>query len=338
VLAYIYLIGINMLLADNPLNDSPKDTGQFTPIALAGLGPTSILSFDLFLSPIGNEAPMLYRNHNCPLTQEDLDRLIERSVLTLYIRNNDEEAYQSYLQTELIQNEQISPTRRYTILREATRATFEVAYHNKNLDRTMQVVSDFGEQLVQLLTHEDLVLSEMLSLINHDFYTFTHLVNVCTYSVILAKSLGISNPADLNFIALGAMLHDIGKRKIEHGILCKPGKLDDYQRNIMQRHPKIGFETLCLQEKMNWGALMMVYQHHEHMNGSGYPVGLTGNDIHPWARLASIVDVTDALTSKRPYRKPFTLDLAVEYLNDKETLTLDMEMMKCWTKTIQACC
>jgi HD-GYP domain-containing protein (c-di-GMP phosphodiesterase class II) len=327
-----------MLLADYPLNKSSKYIGQFTPIALAGLGPTSILSFDLFLSPVGNESPMLYRNHNCPLTQEDLDRLIERNVLTLYIRNNEEEAYQTYLQTELIQNEQISPTRRYDILREATRATFETAYHDKNLDRTMQVVGDFGDQLVKLLTHEDLVLSEMLSLIKHDITTFTHVVNVCTYSVILAKSLGINNPTELNFIALGAMLHDIGKRKIEHGILCKPGKLDDSQRNIMQLHPQIGFETLCFQKKMNWGALMMVYQHHEHMNGSGYPVGLIGNEIHPWTKLTSIVDITDALTSKRPYRKPFTLDLALAYLNEKETLNLDMEMVKCWTMTIQACC
>ena len=80
---------------------------------------------------------------------------------------------------------------------------------------------------------------------------------------------------------------------------------------------------------------MMVYQHHERNDGTGYPVGLRGDDMHPWAKLCAIVDVFEALTSQRPYRTPMTHQKALDVLKRESGSALDPEMLQCWISIIQ---
>ena len=105
-------------------------------------------------------------------------------------------------------------------------------------------------------------------LMKHDNGTYTHSVNVCTYAMLLAERLGFTKAEDLAAIAVGGLLHDIGKRRIQLRILNKPGAFTDQERRHIQQHPHIGFTELFLRKDIHWGALMMVYQHHEQINGS----------------------------------------------------------------------
>jgi len=129
-------------------------------------------------------------------------------------------------------------------------------------------------------------------------------------------------------------LHDVGKIGIPDKILLKPGKLDAEEYRIMKQHTTIGGTILSgsgQYQVLNTGAIIAL-QHHEKWNGSGYPHGLKGNDIHKFARIVSIVDVFDALTSERPYKKSFPLAMAIDVMEkgkanffDPDLLTLFME-------------
>ncbi len=97
-------------------------------------------------------------------------------------------------------------------------------------------------------------------------------------------------------------MHDLGKLDIDERILNKPGRLDDNERKIIETHPTLGLNRVAQRDDLSEGEFMMIYQHHERFDGTGYPVGLAGEDTHPWAQICAIVDVFEALTSNRPYR------------------------------------
>ena len=111
-----------------------------------------------------------------------------------------------------------------------------------------------------------------LRCISPDYHTFTHSANVSYYCVMLAKELGITSENELNQIAMGALLHDLGKLEIPASILTKPGKLTDWEFDVIKTHPTVGFRQLCQRQDLNHAQLMMVYQHHERLDGTGYPV------------------------------------------------------------------
>jgi HD-GYP domain-containing protein (c-di-GMP phosphodiesterase class II) len=126
------------------------------------------------------------------------------------------------------------------------------------------------------------------------------------------------------------MLHDIGKRFIPASILTKPARLDPAERAIVELHPIRGYEELQHRPDLSFGQLMMVYQHHERIDGTGYPVGIQGDEIHPWAKLAAVVDVFDAMTGNRPYRRPASVKFALNYIHQNLGTHFDSEAGQCW--------
>jgi putative nucleotidyltransferase with HDIG domain len=132
----------------------------------------------------------------------------------------------------------------------------------------------------------------------------TQRVTILTYR--LARSMGVSD-ADLIHITRGALLHDIGKMAIPDGILLKPGELTEEERQLIQKHPTYAYEMLRPIDFLV-PALDIPYCHHEKWDGTGYPRGLKGDEIPFAARIFPVIDVWDALTSDRPYRKAMPQD------------------------------
>ena len=128
----------------------------------------------------------------------------------------------------------------------------------------------------------------------------------------LARAMGLPEQ-DLVHIRRGALLHDIGKLSIPDSILLKPGPLSEEERDILRIHPAIAFEILTPITYLR-PALDIPQYHHEKWDGSGYPRGLKGEEIPLVARLFAIVDVWDALSSDRPYRKKMPQKDVIEYL------------------------
>ena len=142
-------------------------------------------------------------------------------------------------------------------------------------------------------------LLSLTALKNYSEHTYTHSVNVCVLTLSIAHATGVSEE-DAGVIGVGGLLHDVGKGKIPLSILDKPGPLTEEERKVIQSHPLFSEEILKKMGDIPKAAIAIAGQHHEKVNGSGYPRGLTGYQMHPFASMAAVADVYDALTSPRP--------------------------------------
>ena len=153
--------------------------------------------------------------------------------------------------------------------------------------------------------------------------TGNHVLRIARYSRLLAEVLGLS-PRDCDDIELASPMHDIGKIGIPDNILLKEGPLDEQEMEIIRQHTVIGHDILCDSPSryINLGAEIAL-EHHEKYDGTGYPYGLAGEDISISGRIVAVVDVFDALTSKRPYKEAWGFDAAVDYIKKSSASHMD---------------
>ncbi|MBI4848664.1 MAG: HD-GYP domain-containing protein [Nitrospirae bacterium] len=157
--------------------------------------------------------------------------------------------------------------------------------------------------IVDLILSDDETTFYLLSITSHDFYTYTHSVNVGILSIALSKAV-FKGDGNHNMHELGAgyFLHDIGKNSIAPAIINKKGKLTEEEMNQMRSHPYQGYKILSGTNHLTEECKVIVMQHHEREDGTGYPQRLKGDEIHAYGRICSIADVYDALTSQRSYK------------------------------------
>jgi putative two-component system response regulator len=141
-----------------------------------------------------------------------------------------------------------------------------------------------------------------------DPYTAGHQIRVAELAVAMAKEMGLSE-FEIEGIHLGSMIHDIGKIQIPAEILSKPGRLSDLEYQIVKQHVIAGYEIMK-NGKFPWPIAQMILQHHERLDGSGYPHGLKSEEIILEARILSVADVMEAISSHRPYRPSLGIDAA----------------------------
>lgn len=181
--------------------------------------------------------------------------------------------------------------------------------------------------LVQLKRHTDeleraetVLFALARSIESKDPYTEHHCDRLATYAATLGEALGLPKE-ELTALRRAGVVHDIGKVAVPDAILLKPGRLTDEEWKIMRQHPVVG-ERICAPLKSFRLVLPIIRHHHEKLNGSGYPDGLRGEQIPITARVLQIVDVYDALTTARPYKRVLSVDEALE--------TMDEEVARGW--------
>jgi putative nucleotidyltransferase with HDIG domain len=145
-----------------------------------------------------------------------------------------------------------------------------------------------------------------------DRYTHGHSENVMKYTVVLAKQLGLSD-AEIENVKYAGLLHDIGKIGISEFILNKPSRLTPYEFDEIRKHPEVGAKIIADVPFLR-PLVPFVLHHHEYFDGNGYPDGIGGEEIPFGARILSVADVFEAMTSNRPYRKALSPELAVQTL------------------------
>jgi len=205
--------------------------------------------------------------------------------------------------TAAILDTQAPPDRKALLIRQESIAMMKNLLDNPTAENIREAKKGISE-IVSLILKEEQTLYHLLNITSYDHYTYTHSVSVGVLGVALAKKLfKDTKNHDIQALGAGFFLHDIGKVGIDNNIINKPGKLDDDEWREMRRHPSLGFKLLNDTRQLTEECRIIVMQHHERVDGAGYPKGLRGNDIHVYARICSIADVYDALTSDRPYRK-----------------------------------
>jgi len=168
-----------------------------------------------------------------------------------------------------------------------------------------------------------------------DDYTFGHSVNVCILALITGIALGLKR-SQLYHLGLGALMHDIGKLSIPIEILNKNGRLTREEYAIVREHPEKGFDVLRCQEDVSLVSAHIALEHHEKYNGSGYPNSLRGKDIHLFARIVGVVDVFDALTADRIYRKAYQPNEAYELLAASGGGDFDFQVVDAFLRHVAA--
>lgn len=161
-----------------------------------------------------------------------------------------------------------------------------------------------------------------------DPYTFGHQQRVANLARAIATEMGLSKDK-IEGIRTAGVIHDIGKISIPAEILSKPKKLTEDEFNLVKMHPKIGYDILKHID-FPWPVAQIVYQHHERMNSSGYPRGLSGKRILKEAKVLAVADVVEAMASHRPYRPALGIDKALEEISQKSGCFYD-------PKAVDAC-
>ncbi|MBC8288580.1 MAG: HD-GYP domain-containing protein [Nitrospinae bacterium] len=281
---------------------------QYHPIDIKILDKNSDLAFNIFSKVQGGDEDrfVLYASKEARY-REKVRELLESSELMeeLFIHEDDLVLYFEHATNSLrdyVINSDATPEKKmekvYDLSRDVTHQFFEANSSPEILRGSGQVV----DLMEKCLEDNKLGFHGLTKIMEKDYYTYTHSINVGLYCMSFALKIGM--PADeVHELGLGGMLHDVGKSSIPQEIINKKGALTEEEFQTIKNHTSNGIEVIrglgCYGEKV----VEMVGQHHEKYNGEGYHQGLVGDDIALFARICKLTDVYDALTTRRSYKK-----------------------------------
>lgn len=298
-----------------------KVTSDYVPLTLQRLRGDLPLACDLYVNKSGRY--VLYRESSLPFTGRDCDRLLGSGIKQLWVRVSAEgtNAIGQRLGVLLsLPDEQLPPPAKTQIWYGSAVALAQRSVASTVLQDTMEDVQLLVESTVTYLARSRVAFEALLWATIHDYSVYTHAVNVAVYALGLGRSIGMDE-GDLRDLGMAAFLHDIGKTRIAIEVLNKPGPLTKEEWAIMRQHPVWGEEILSDSGDLPMNVLTVVSQHHERLDGMGYPRGLAGGELHRFSTIVSLVDAFDAMTSSRCYasaRTPYTaLTLLKDEVGDK---------------------
>ena len=203
-------------------------------------------------------------------------------------------------------------------------ATIKNIFTMARRDRDVDIISvkDTVNDILNKVMENETIMLQLTGIRDIDNYTFLHSVDVCIYSIIIGKKLGYGSEP-LMTLGMGSILHDIGKCKVPVEILQKPEKLTDDEFHTMKLHTVYGYEIIKNSYQLSTKIANIAFQHHEKWDGSGYPMGISDNEIDPLSRIVALADVYDALTSDRVYKKRELPHMAAEYIKNNAGVLFD---------------
>lgn len=234
------------------------------------------------------------------ITQEHIQRLNDKGIYVIQLPDDNDNnmrvlEYKKQLKDNYMEN------LKYSALENIPNAFEGIANNSTtNLNPLKNDIFNIVDHVIQ----EGSITTNLFEIKSFDDYTYVHCIDTCIMSIFLGLACGLKK-SELNELALGAVLHDIGKIKIPNDIINKPSKLTDSEFEIIKTHPHHGQILVSDIPGISLDIRSAVGQHHERFDGKGYPRGLQGNRIHPFARIISICDVFTAVSANRSYRPRF---------------------------------
>lgn len=200
-------------------------------------------------------------------------------------------------------------------------------------DKTVRTFQNIFKEIMSSLTDNPTVLNLLATTKIHENHVYTHSLHVTIYSCQLAIKNGLPTK-QIEEIGLGALLHDLGKIFLPPEILNKPGKLNEEEFKHMKAHSELGFDILRNVHEIPLVVAHCALQHHERIDGKGYPRGIKGNQIHPYAKILSVADVFDAVTSHRVYRPAMLPHQGMELLYSGSGTQFDTKQLRLFKNCI----
>jgi putative nucleotidyltransferase with HDIG domain len=292
---------------------------EFHPIQLDSLVIDTVLDFDLYFKTVG-QTYVLFRGRQQEFCIRHRDRLVSNGIHTLYISREDQAQYGRYVEQNigrLVQDPAVPLSQKADMLYSVSKGVLLDAFANPRSTDLVRRVDKVMPHMVGMIVQGKEALASMISIMSYDYYTFTHSINVSTFTVALANEAGITNREELYELATGALLHDIGKSEIPKELLNNTGPLGAEEMNVMRSHVVLGERILQDKPGMSSARMLPVSLHHEKLNGRGYPRALISDEIHLHGRITAICDCFDAMTTHRPYAPAKDAFQAIQLMRDK---------------------
>ncbi len=276
----------------------------YIPVSLKKFRPDSLVNFNLYMK-VKNRL-VLYRDKNIVITGKDIENLKANGVESLYIKKEDRKKYREYLEKNLegiLKNPEVELSVKATYLYESAVNVVEDIFKHPKRGEIIKRSKKIVNHTVDFILSGPDAFVNLLQIRAHDYYTFTHSVNVCTFAIALGNKISAFDDKTLRELGVGALLHDLGKSMVDSKIINKPSKLTPAEWEEMKKHPKYGVMLAKESGLVSEQSMLIIGQHHEKYNGTGYPKGLKGKQISLFGRIGTIVDVFDAITTTRSYSK-----------------------------------
>ncbi|MBG0776703.1 MAG: HD domain-containing protein [Desulfovibrionaceae bacterium] len=286
--------------------DKPGDTSvprEFFSVSPLLLFPQTLGRFSVYLRQNGRF--VLYTGAEERFTERHRTTLHENGVSEVFVQANEREIFDGYVEDNLgavLMDENVPLAERSKVLYGASLAVMRDAFEERLPEGLAARLYGRMTRLVSASVRF-LALGEgfkaVAPFIAHDYKTYSHCVHVFLYVTSVLQGLGLEREALFGY-GLGALMHDLGKARIPRTILNKPGRLTDEERAVVNTHPLQGV-SMCTNVELRQETFNCILFHHEKVDGSGYPSGMSGRDLPFPVRVLTVCDVYDALTTDRPY-------------------------------------
>jgi len=281
---------------------------NYYPVEKTNLLPGSKVDFDVYKKLDINIEPY-FGPHN----ENDLPGIVPEDIQSysfpIVIHNDEIPLYKEYIKKvamEYANKDEYPLESRCSIIRENSKLVIRDILDDPRNQGNIHHASELVETLTSTILDNKNNFYRLLRITTHDYYTYTHSLNVCSLSIGLGSSINL-NDSDLIELGLGALLHDIGKCSVDKRILNKPGILTEKEFKNIQHHVAASKDLLKDSDmQIPRNSFYTILQHHEKLSGNGYPYKLRGDQVHLFGRIVAIVDFYDALTTDRPYKKAYT--------------------------------
>jgi len=286
-----------------------KQDGNYRPINMEFLGKSGKLAFDIFTkaTAFGETSYVKFADAGNPRHQEKVHSFLEAGDFEEEFFIHEEDLFKYYEHAtdtlkRVMANSKVTvkeKTRKmYGVSKDIMKDFFEFSASSKILHSSEKVM----EIMEDCMSVNEVGFGAIAQITNKDYYTYTHSVNVGLYCMTFGVKCQMPRN-DIRDLGVGGMMHDVGKSKIPHEIINKNGQLTDEEFEVMKQHSPWGKEILDDMNCYGPNVVVMAAQHHEKFTGGGYPNNLSGESISTFARVCKIMDVYDALTTRRSYKK-----------------------------------
>lgn len=322
-------------------------SNKYLPIDKIIVAEGVIFDFNLFLPASSKNQIELFKDKNLAISTQDIIYLDGKK--TLYVNEAEHEKYKIYLQSitesddkdelEKLQNIELIEDTPYEavtvdmnfeekveVMYEGAAKILDELFKNPETLGGYEKSKDVVNGIVQSVLDDNFTLKSLMSIAAHDYYTHTHSINVAIYSLSLGSYLKLDK-ISLAELGESALLHDLGKSKIDTSIINKNGKLTEEEFKKIQSHPALGYSIGVKIGIKNQKVLNGIRHHHEKMDGSGYPYGYSEFEIPLYARIVGLCDIFDALTSRRSYKEPMSTFDAMKLMRNQMKNHIDLNLL-----------
>lgn len=265
------------------------------------------------------------------ISEENYAFLVSKPSLKLFIEKSSADTMlDSLLRTiqRWLPDQRIPKSSRTKLIVDCISADVVTSFTSRDAERIIETTTRMSEIMADIIEVFQINGRDLLKNLNHDCSLTTHSINTAFLSLLIAYNLGYHGEA-LAEICSGAFLHDIGRLEMSGAHKNHTNLPVEFEERMHKAHTVMGFRTLCNSPKVSETALLMCYQHHECINGSGFPVGIHGNEIQHASRICAVAAKFNELTSEIAHRPALSRDAALRVLESNKNASFDAEVVKC---------